>query len=148
FSNLSSIVQLSCCLGALSEARTIEFGSVEIKLSTNSQRAGWATRFRLRDWYLEDPPVAPPTPFDRIHYLGRIRRNYSRPKGLEWPRQSGRAGGRRHGGSHRGFAPASIQSGIPPMEPQFFQQCRRYPEHAHNRRVQEWTRRVLQPRNA
>src|SRR5712692_4475869 len=36
---------------------------------------------------------------------------------------------------------------IPPVEPQFCQQQRRDHEPTHDRRVQEWTRRVLRPGN-
>ena len=41
---------------------------------------------------------------------------------------------------------ASLQSPSPPVEPQFCQQQRRYAERAHDRRVQEWARRVLRSR--
>ena len=65
----------------------------------------------------------------------------------KWPRQSGGARGRWPGRSLRRSESASVQSPIPPVEPQFCKQQRRHHEPTHDRRVQEWARRVFRPGN-
>jgi len=42
---------------------------------------------------------------------------------------------------------ASLQSAIPPVEPQFCQQQQRYSGRAHDRRIQKWPGRVLRSGN-
>src|SRR6266849_1593109 len=51
------------------------------------------------------------------------------------------------GGHYRRSEPASIQSGIPSVESQFFKQQRRYSEPTHDWRLQRWPRRVFRPGN-
>ena len=47
-----------------------EFGRIDKQPSTH--RTGWATRFRLRDWYLEDSSEASGAPTYWLNYLDRI----------------------------------------------------------------------------
>src|SRR6185295_16128307 len=145
FSDLFPDVQPGSPPASPSGVRAVELRCSKNKPSTDTQGTGRATRFRLRDWYLENSRIAPRQSLDWPRDLDRIRGYFRRPNDLEWPRQSGGARGRWPDRPPPGSVPASIQSPIPPVEPPCCQQQQRYAERTHGRRVQKWTRRVLRP---
>ena len=90
------------------------------------------------------PTSATPASPDRLHHLGRVCGNDRRPEGLGWSRQPGGAPGRWPAGHIEGLSlrlynPQSRQWSLN------FSNSAGGTLSARDRRVQEWTRRVLRP---
>jgi hypothetical protein len=114
--------------------RTAELRHAENKPSTH-HRNGWATRFRLRAWRLENSPIAPPASLNWLDHLVRIRGDVCRPKGLEWARQSGGVRGQWLSRSHRGPDPSSYNPKLPSVEQHLGHQQRRYRQPTYDRGI-------------